>query len=167
MADNDQTEDGALDGGVSGQSIKKSKSKLWLMVGALVLALAGGAGGYYFFFAPGGGAEHAKAKPVPPPLFVDVPEMLVNLSVAPGERVQYLKVRAVLEVKDQPQVVQVTPVLPRVVDLFQTYLRELRPTDLHGSMGLFRLKEELTRRVNAAVSPGQVNAVLFKEVVIQ
>lgn len=167
MADNDQTEDGALDGGASGQSIKKSKSKLWLMVGALVLALAGGAGGYYFFFAPGGGAEHAKAKPVPPPLFVDVPEMLVNLSVAPGERVQYLKVRAVLEVKDQPQVVQVTPVLPRVVDLFQTYLRELRPTDLHGSMGLFRLKEELTRRVNAAVSPGQVNAVLFKEVVIQ
>jgi flagellar FliL protein len=73
----------------------------------------------------------------------------------------------VLEVKGEPQVGQVKPVLPRVVDLFQTYLRELRPSDLHGSMGLFRLKEELTRRANAAVSPGQINAVLFKEVVIQ
>lgn len=39
--------------------------------------------------------------------------------------------------------------------------------DLNGSVGLFRLKEELTRRVNAAISPNQVNAVLFKEIVIQ
>jgi len=53
------------------------------------------------------------------------------------------------------------------MDLFQTYMRELRPGDLNGSIGLFRLKEELTRRVNAAISPAQVNAVLFKEVVIQ
>jgi len=46
-------------------------------------------------------------------------------------------------------------------------MRELRPGDLNGSVGLFRLKEELTRRVNLAIAPGQVNAVLFKEIVIQ
>ena len=53
------------------------------------------------------------------------------------------------------------------MDVFQTYLRELRPTDLSGSAGLFRLKEELTRRVNLAIAPNQVNAVLFKEILIQ
>ena len=47
------------------------------------------------------------------------------------------------------------------------YLRELRPTDLDGSAGLYRLKEELTRRVNAAVAPNHVTAVLFKEIVVQ
>ena len=57
--------------------------------------------------------------------------------------------------------------MPRVIDAFQTYLRELRPTDLDGSAGLYRLKEELTRRVNVAVAPSQVNAVLFKEIVVQ
>jgi flagellar basal body-associated protein FliL len=98
---------------------------------------------------------------------VDVPEMLVNLVGAPGERVQYLKVKLVLEVKDEPQVETIKPALPRVTDLFQTYMRELRPSDLNGSAGLFRLKEELTKRVNTAISPGHVNAVLFKEVVIQ
>ncbi len=46
-------------------------------------------------------------------------------------------------------------------------MRELRPSDLNGSAGLFRLKEELTKRVNLALAPNQVNAVLFKEVVIQ
>jgi len=54
-----------------------------------------------------------------------------------------------------------------MADQIQTYLRELRVSDLNGSAGLFRLKEELTRRVNTVISPSQVNAVLFKEIVIQ
>jgi flagellar FliL protein len=57
--------------------------------------------------------------------------------------------------------------MPRVMDAFQTYLRELRATDLDGSAGLYRLKEELTRRVNAAIAPSRINAVLFKEIVVQ
>jgi flagellar FliL protein len=76
-------------------------------------------------------------------------------------------VKIVLEMADQQMVQQVQPVLPRVMDAFQTYLRELRPTDLEGSAGLYRLKEELTRRVNASIAPSRINAVLFKEVVVQ
>ncbi len=57
--------------------------------------------------------------------------------------------------------------MPRVMDTFQTYLRELRPSDLDGSAGLYRLKEELTRRVNATITPNRVNALLFKEIVVQ
>ena len=64
---------------------------------------------------------------------------------------QYLKVKIVLEVKEEKQVETIKPSMPRVTDIFQTYLRELRPGDINGSAGLFRLKEELTRRVNAAV----------------
>ncbi len=93
--------------------------------------------------------------------------MLVNLSGNVGERVQYLKVKVALEVKEEKQAEAIRPNLPRVTDIFQTYLRELRPGDLNGSAGLFRLKEELTRRVNAAVSPNEVSAVLFKEIVVQ
>ena len=68
---------------------------------------------------------------------------------------------------DQMLAKQITPVMPRVMDAFQTYLRELRPTDLDGSAGLYRLKEELTRRVNVAIAPSRINAVLFKEIVVQ
>ena len=64
-------------------------------------------------------------------------------------------------------VAQIQPVMPRVMDAFQTYLRELRPGDLDGSAGLYRLKEELTRRVNASIAPSRINAVLFKEIVVQ
>jgi flagellar FliL protein len=112
-------------------------------------------------------AEAAAAPPPKPPAYVEVPDMLVNLIGLPGERVQYLKAKIVLEVKEEKQAEAIKPALPRVTDIFQTYLRELRPSDLSGSAGLFRLKEDLTRRVNAAVAPNQVSAVLFKEVVIQ
>jgi flagellar protein FliL len=160
MADDDQTEDGAV--------APKSKRKLFIMAGGALLLLAIVGGGSWFVFLRG----HGEEKPVEvavakPPVFMDVPELLVNLATQPGERTQYLKVKVVLEVKDTPQVAQIQPTMPRVTDLFQTYLRELRPGDLNGSVGLFRLKEELTRRVNVAVAPGQVNAVLFKEIVIQ
>lgn len=165
MADGDQNEEA---GGAEGAAAPKSKRKLIIIgaAAALVLALGGG-----WFFLHGHGDKdkdkHAEAEPAKPPVFLDVPEVLVNLSGLPGERVQYLKVKVVLEVKDQPMVAQISPTMPRVMDLFQTYMRELRVTDLNGSMGLFRLKEELTRRVNAAISPHQVNAVLFKEIVVQ
>lgn len=162
MADDDQVEEGGAEA-----AAPKGKRKLIIMGGAAVLVLLLAGGGWFFFMRGPAKEVHAAAPPPKPPVFLDVPEVLVNLSNAPGERVQYLKVRVVLEVKDQPLMAQIAPTMPRVTDLFQTYLRELRPADLNGSVGLFRLKEELTRRVNAAISPNQVNAVLFKEIVIQ
>jgi flagellar protein FliL len=57
--------------------------------------------------------------------------------------------------------------MPVLLDTFQTYLRELRASDLNGSAGLYRLKEELTRRINAEIAPNRINAVLFKELVVQ
>jgi flagellar protein FliL len=165
MAENEQ--DGGADG-VAVTAAPKSKLKLIIFVIGLLGVLSAGAAGYFLFF--GGHHEdeaHAEAPPPKPPAFVEVPDMLVNLVSAPGERVQYLKVKVVLEVKEEKQVEAIKPSMPRVTDIFQTYMRELRATDLAGSAGLFRLKEELTRRVNAAVAPIPVSAVLFKEIVVQ
>ncbi|MGB5905295.1 MAG: flagellar basal body-associated protein FliL [Xanthobacteraceae bacterium] len=164
MADNEQTEDGAA---AEGASAPKSKRKLIIVAAAVLLLLGAGGGGWFFFFNHHGEEKHAEAPAPKPPVFVDVPDILVNLAGLPGERVQYLKIKVVLEVKDEPLVEKIKPTMPRLLDIFQTYLRELRATDLAGSAGLFRLKEELTKRVNAVISPGQVNAVLFKEVVVQ
>jgi flagellar protein FliL len=57
--------------------------------------------------------------------------------------------------------------LPKVVDAFQVYLRELRKSDLEGSAGIYRLKEELRRRVNVAIYPLEVQSILFKEILVQ
>jgi flagellar FliL protein len=144
--------------------LKRLPLKLMLAVVAGVLVLGGGAAAY--MMVSGKNAGHAVA-PAKPPVFVDLPDTLVNLSSAAGERTQYLKVKVVLELPDQAMAQQVQPLIPRVTDAFQTYMRELRPTDLDGSAGLYRLKEELTRRVNASIAPSRVNAILFKEIIVQ
>jgi flagellar protein FliL len=147
---------------------KKLPLKLILMAAIGLLVVGGGGGAAYFFLL--GKPKEVQAAAVPvvkPAVYLDLPDVLVNLANTGGERTQYLRVKITLEMTDQIMVQQVQPVMPRVMDAFQTYLRELRPTDLDGSAGLYRLKEELTRRVNAAISPSRVNAVLFKEIVVQ
>ena len=165
MADNEQVNGEGAEVTAAGPA---PKSKLKLIIAAVgVLAVIGGGATWFFVFRHHGDEMHAEAPPAKPPVFVEVPDILVNLVGAPGERVQYLKVKVVLEVKEEKQAETIKPSMPRVTDIFQTYLRELRPTDLNGSAGLFRLKEELNKRVNVAISPSQVNAVLFKEIVVQ
>ena len=139
--------------------------KMIIIAAASVAVLGGGATAFFVF------GDHKEPKPAvavgKPAAFFDVPEVLVNLSTSGGERTQYLKVKIVLELPDATIQPQIQATMPRVMDAFQTYLRELRPADLDGSAGLYRLKEELTRRINVAVAPGRINAVLFKEIVVQ
>lgn len=150
-----------------------------ILIIVLPVLLLGGAGaGVYFsglldkLFAKKD--EHAapEAAPPPPPKavqaasFMDLPEMLVNLQTT-GRKQAFLKLRVALEleaVTDQPRVEQM---LPRIIDNFQVYLRELRVEDLQGASGMHLLREELLTRVNAAVKPVKVNDVLFKEMLVQ
>jgi flagellar FliL protein len=163
-ADAEADEKPEAEGG-EGKTKKKLPRKLIIIAAAAIVVLGGGVGGYLFF--GNSGHEKPKEAAAKPAVFVDLPDVLVNLANAGTNRTQYLKVKVVLELPDASLVQQIQPLMPRVMDAFQTYLRELRPTDLDGSAGLYRLKEELTRRVNAALAPKRITAVLFKEIVVQ
>lgn len=159
--------DGAPEGGAAPDSSAKSKKKLILIVGAAAILLGGGAGGYFLMKKPHAAAEaHVDEKK--PVAFVDIREMTVNLAPEPSQdRQRFLKFRVALEVKDPKSAAEIQPLLPRVEDSFQVFVRELRASDLDGSAGVYRLREELVRRVNIAVYPAKVDAVLFKDIVIQ
>jgi flagellar FliL protein len=100
--------------------------------------------------------------------YYDLPDMLVNLR-SDGPRPSFLKISVSLETNHPEDKAVLDRVLPRVIDTFQVYLRELRVDQLQGSAGLLRLREELLARVNAALKPSNVhvNDVLFKEMLVQ
>ena len=154
-----------------------SGKKLVLLVILPLLLLAGGGAGAYFggFLDPFLGTDrqatttidetealHAGASTT----FYELPEMLVNLESS-GRRANYLKLVIALELADDDHVAELEDVLPRIVDNFQVYLRELRVEDLHGSAGMQRLREELLLRVNASTKFAKVRDVLFKEMLVQ
>ncbi len=101
-----------------------------------------------------------------PSVYYEVPEMLVNLSTT-GRRAGYLKISVSLGVGSKEDFPKLDAILPRIVDDFQVYLRELRVEDLNGSAGLQRLREELFMRVANAAAPTVVRDVLFREMLIQ
>ncbi len=166
--------------------------KLLIAVVAVIILLAGGGAGLYFTGAldsilGGGGAasgEHGEEDDghgggddghggggdghggASNSHFLEIPNMIVNLSGSDGQP-RYLRLSVQLEMKKSSDVAAVEAVMPRVVDQFQTYLRELRVKDLRGSAGIYRLQMELLSRVNAAAYPIEVKDVLFQEILIQ
>ena len=106
--------------------------------------------------------------PLTPPkvAFSDMQDILVNIQSNDGTPA-YLKLGVSLELEDDAQKAALQPLMPRITDQFQAYLRELRLDDLKGSAGVLRLKEELLRRVNVAAAPYKVRDVLLKEMIVQ
>lgn len=161
----------------AGDGKKKSSKKMLILIGVgiLVVLLGGGAGAFFTgaFDAPvegeaGAEGEHAEAPvdPNKPPVYYNVPDMIVNLQ-AERNRPVFLKISMSLELAKDTDVPAVERVLPRVIDNFQVYLRELRVDELRGSAGMYRLREELLMRVNQAVAPIKVKDVLFREMLVQ
>lgn len=154
--------------------LSNKKMTIAAAAGALVLVLGGGAGAYLFL---SGGKDdaarhdkiaHAEPAPIVPPkvAFYDMPDVVVNIQSQDGSPA-YLKLSVALELQSADEVPGLKALMPRVVDQFQGYLRELRVDDLRGSQSVMRLKEELLRRVNAAAAPYRVHDVLLKEMIVQ
>ena len=168
---------GSEGGGPSGGN----KKKLIMILIPLLLVL-GAAGALYFTgmadkimglfhkkeAAPAAQVEETgkPGQPAPQAVFYDLPEILVNLN-SNGRKQNFLKIRVSLELESPLDVPKIESVMPRIIDNFQVYLRELRIEDLQGSAGLLRLREELLTRVNSSVKPAKVNDVLFKEMLVQ
>lgn len=145
----------------------KSKRKLIIMIAAGVVVLLVVLGAVYFLFLRGGGEEEVAVVEAAPAYFYDIPPMTVNLSGDGRGGEQFLKLTVSLELKNEADVEVIEPRMALVRDAFQVYLRELRRSDLEGSAGIFRLKEELRRRVNQAIRPAEIESILFKEILVQ
>jgi flagellar FliL protein len=158
-----------------GDKRAKKKGKL-LLIAIPILLLGIGAGGWFSGIIPsliGAKSKVAKADPnkpvmvaAAPPVYVDIPEIISNLNV-PGKRPSYLKLHAKLELGSKADEPGVAAAMPRIQDLFQTYLRDMRPEELRGSEGSYRLREELIDRATVAAAPAHVTDVLFLELIIE
>jgi flagellar FliL protein len=110
--------------------------------------------------------EAAEAAKPPTPIYIDLPEIIANLSGSP-QRPSYVKISARVEVLKAEDAEKVKAAMPKLQDLFLTYIREMRPEELRGSAGTYRLREELLARANLAATPARVTDVLFTQMLIQ
>ena len=142
----------------------------YAVIGVVAVLILGGGGGGAFYAGLLDGVLGVEEEPdIYQPVnvtFYDLPEMIVNL-VSNSKKPAYLKIHLSLELDENEDLVTLERLMPRVIDHFQVFLRELRVEDLNGSAGIYRIKEELLRRVSVAVYPVEIRDVLFKEMLIQ
>jgi flagellar FliL protein len=187
--DEESVEGDGAEGDVGG---KKKPPLMLIIIGAvvLVLVLGGGAAAYFLFLAPHKPPTPAAEKTHKPKqgakkggekkddkngaqisdgpegvVFYTPPDIVVNMQTADG-RPTFLKLKLTFELPDHDTADTLDENIPRLQDMFQTFLRELRPEDLTGSQGSYQLRMEILRRVNLVIAPGKANAVLIEEMLI-
>jgi flagellar protein FliL len=173
MADENQNEQATPEGEVQAEEVqpkkKSNKFKLILLL-LVVLLIAGGVGGYIFYQKQKEKEAHEKAakeqSESKESIFHDLDEIIVNLNTE-GKGVSFMKLKITVELESKKDFDVLMKMLPRVMDVFQVYMRELRPSDMQGSIGIYRLREELLLRINKILYPSKVKDILFKEVLVQ
>lgn len=181
--------------GVEGDAAPKKKKPplLLIIIPAALLVLGGGGAAAFFMMKPKPADAHGEAPAAPaegghgksdkkggeidPALgkvaagpdgvtFYTLPDMVMNIQSADG-RPTFLKLKLTLEMKDARVATRLQSEMPRLQDMFTSFMRELRPEDLSGSAGTYQLRAEILRRVNLIAAPGKVDAVLIEEMLVQ
>lgn len=158
----------------------KSGKKIGIIVALLMLLIGGGVGATYFlgmFDSMLGKEEKTEEHPAegeaaaPTPAakitYYELPEFLINLNTTTGQT-SFIKMKVTLRLPSEADQLIAQERLAELQNEFNTYLRDLRATDLSGSAGMYRLQEELLARANRVLGPeGKVDKILFTQILIQ
>lgn len=136
-----------------------------LILGAVIGFVAGGAIGRSLIAQKPVPAEAERAPPPNPDLFYDMPQILVALAGS-DESDHVLRIQASLLCDSVGDKARVSAYSPRVIDVFQVYLRKLQVKDVRGPENLKKVRAELLPLINAAIAPAHVSDILFNNLVV-
>lgn len=183
MAEENQIEDSELDDvGEEGERLpekKKVDKKVILFIALPILCIVGSVVGYLMSGSGDSKVASTQSSQVnaevkgengvitPSSAFYDLKEFVVNLNTALGERPALAKIKISLEVENGMDVPVLDKLVPRITDSLLGYVKELRPNEVDGAKGLYRLKEEMLMRVSDAVTPVKIRDVKFTQFEVQ
>ena len=115
-----------------------------------------------------GGHSAAKAETAEAarPVYAEMPDIIANLN-SPYRQPTFVKLKVKLELAKAADAAAVSRAMPQLMDMVTTYVRDLRPDELRGSAGTYRLREALLARANILLAPAQVLDVLFVQMIVQ
>ncbi|MDQ2065284.1 flagellar basal body-associated FliL family protein [Xinfangfangia sp. CPCC 101601] len=148
---------------------KTKRSKLPLLLGLMLGCVLGG-GGFYatwtgLILGPKEVAETAGPAPGALPDIAFLPVDSVVISLGPASSSRHLRFTAQLEVAN-PHAAEVAAVMPRILDVLNSYLRAVSISELEEPSSMARLRAQMLRRVQIVTGEGRVRDLLVTEFVL-
>ena len=158
-----------------GEPEKARSSRMPLIIGLVLFLVAAGGG----FYATSSGKlslasilGESKEKPekqtkmasAPALTFLPVGEIVVPLG--PSAQAKYLLLTAEIEVSSE-DTETLQAMLPRIRDLFNTYLRAVEARDLEQPDATMRLRDQLLRRLRVIADPLSPRDILFTSFILR
>ncbi|WP_116132958.1 flagellar basal body-associated protein FliL [Tropicimonas sp. IMCC34043] len=147
-------------------STKRGSKPLFLGLGLAAILGACGFVITYTGLLRGGASGHgetAQTSHLQPTSYVPIEPILISLSH--GARPRHLRFRAELEVEPNEQH-NVELLMPRVLDVLNSYLRAVDVEDLERQTSLIGLRAQMLRRVRLVVGENRVRDLLVTEFVL-
>ncbi len=151
---------------------KKSPLKMIIIL-IVVFALLGG-GGYFAYMkylqpgaSPAAEGEAETVEETPPDLGImfSLDPFVVNLAGSQGKR--FLKVTVSLELSAPEIHAEVKENIQKIMDSILVLLSSKNFEDVYSVQGKFKLKDEITTRVNRFLVLGHIKEAYFTEFIIQ
>lgn len=157
-----------------GEESAKKRSKLPLIIG-LVLCLAAAGGGFYATFSgmfsvasllggEGGSDDEDMHVAAEKPTFFPLGETVIPLG--PDAEAEFLLMTSEIEI-DPKDLEAFEAMLPRIHDLFNTYLRAIEARDLEQPNATMRLRDQLLRRIRVIAEPARPRDLLFTSFILK
>jgi flagellar protein FliL len=165
--------------GLEGAEAAGGKKKIGMIIGVILGLLVLGGGGYYVYInffkekpaeenpAEGGEAKEAALEENDVNLGVMFPldPFVVNLAGSEGKR--FLKVTISLELSTPEVNLELKENIQKITDSILVLLSSKAFEDVYSVQGKFKLKDEITTRVNRFLVVGHVKDTYFTEFIIQ
>jgi flagellar FliL protein len=165
--------------GLEGAEAPGGKKKIGMIIGIIVGLLVLGGGGYYAYInffkekpaeeKPADGEETKEAAPVEKGvnlgMMFPLDPFVVNLAGSEGKR--FLKVTISLELSTPEVHLELKENIQKITDSILVLLSSKAFEDVYSVQGKFKLKDEITTRVNRFLVVGHVKDAYFTEFIIQ
>ena len=164
---------------LEGAEAPGGKKKMGMIIGIIVGLLILGGGGYYAYInffkekpaeeKPADGEEAKEAAPVEKDvnlgMMFPLDPFVVNLAGSEGNR--FLKVTISLELSTPEVNLELKKNIQKITDSILVLLSSKAFEDVYSVEGKFKLKDEMTTRVNRFLVVGHVKDAYFTEFIIQ
>ena len=165
--------------GLEGAEAAGGKKKIGMIIGIIVGLLVLGGGGYYAYInffkekpaeeKPVDGEETKETAPVEKDvnlgMMFPLDPFVVNLAGSEGKR--FLKVTVSLELSTPEVNLELKENIQKITDSILVLLSSKAFEDVYSVQGKFKLKDEITTRVNRFLVVGHVKDAYFTEFIIQ